>query len=104
MSSTDQEKRLIVNHLRLIGARSLLKIGAFQGETTRVLASAIAETDGRVVVIDPMTSPSEVVSNGMARQLFHSFPRGMAGLQRWLGRATFEPSWWGAGQVHGRID
>jgi predicted O-methyltransferase YrrM len=94
ITTTDHEKHQIVNYIRAIGALRVLEIGAFQGETTSVIASAVAEVGGRVVVIDPMKWSSEVLRNGIARHLSTTFPRVLATLERVLDRASYEPAFW----------
>jgi predicted O-methyltransferase YrrM len=94
ITTTDHEKHQIVNYIRAIGALRVLEIGAFQGETTSVIASAVAEVGGRVVVIDPMKWSSEVLRNGIARHLSTTFPRILGTLERILDRASYEPAFW----------
>lgn len=94
ITTTDDEKHQIGNYIRALGALRVLEIGAFRGETTSVIASAVAEVGGRVVVIDPMKWSSEVLRNGIARHLSTTFPRALATLERILARASYEPAFW----------
>lgn len=93
ITTTSFEKREIARHVRDIGARRVLEIGAFQGETTRVLVDTVAEVGGSVVVIDPMRWSSEIVRNGIVRHTAR-LPRVLATIERWLDRATYEPAFW----------
>lgn len=94
ITTTDYEKREIETHLRAISARRVLEIGAFRGETTRLIADVVAERGGRVVVIDPMRWSSEVLRNGIARHLSRTFPRVLSAIERLLERASYEPAFW----------
>jgi predicted O-methyltransferase YrrM len=72
----------------------VLEIGAFKGETTRVLAEAASRRGGIVVVIDPMRWAAEVAANGIARHL----PKPLEGLAHAidsvLGGASYEAAFW----------
>ncbi len=94
ITTTHFEKAQIERHTHAIGARRVLEIGAFQGETTRVLAEAVAEREGRVVVIDPMRWSSEILRNGVARHLTVTFPRVVGALERLVDRASYETAFW----------
>ncbi len=92
ITTTRFEKREIERHIRAIGARRVLEIGAFQGETSRVIADALAG-HGTLVVIDPMRWSSELVRNGLARHTAR-FPWILSTLERLFDRATYEPAFW----------
>lgn len=94
ITTTEYEKSEIVRHIRELRAKRVVEIGAFRGETTRVIADAVAEQGGKVIVIDPMTWATEVVRNGIARHLSASFPRAVAALEWLLDRASYEPAFW----------
>ncbi|MBN8611148.1 MAG: class I SAM-dependent methyltransferase [Deltaproteobacteria bacterium] len=93
ITTTGFEKGEIARHLRDIGARRVLEIGAFKGETTRVLVDTLAEAGGSVVVIDPMSWSSEIVRNGIVRHTAR-FPRVLTTIERLLHRASYEPAFW----------
>ncbi len=94
ITTTDFEKREIERHVRSVDARRVLEIGAFQGETTRILAKAIPNEGGRVVVIDPMKWSSEILRNGIARHLSSSFPRIFSMLEVAVEQASYETAFW----------
>ncbi len=56
------EKALIEGQIAAIGARRLLEIGSFKGETTAIMSRAVAEFDGYVVAIDPMKWASKAAN------------------------------------------
>jgi predicted O-methyltransferase YrrM len=93
ITTTELEKREIERFVRDMGARRVLEIGAFRGETTRVLLDATETAGGRVVVIDPMRWSSEILRNGIGRHLAR-IPRVLAPLERWLDQASYEPAFW----------
>lgn len=93
LSTTDQEKRILERAIETRKAPRVLEIGAFKGETTRVLAGAARRRDGYVVVLDPMRWSAEVSANGLLRHL------PMAGvatraIDMVLGDASYEPDFW----------
>ena len=94
ISTTSHEKRRITALIHSMGARRVLEIGAFRGETTRVMADAVRERAGRVVVIDPMRWSSEVFRNGIARHLPAPLARLVTRLEQWSEIASYEPAFW----------
>lgn len=93
-STTDAEKTELVRTIAALHGPRVLEIGAFKGETTRVLAEAAARRGGYVVVIDPMRWAAEVVANGIARHLpsaLSSLTSAVGGL---LGEASYERAFW----------
>jgi predicted O-methyltransferase YrrM len=54
ITTTMREKRAIFDELAEMRAKRILEIGAYRGETTRILSDAASREDGYVVVIDPM--------------------------------------------------
>ena len=93
-STTEMEKDRLARFVSAYQRPRVLEIGAFQGETTRVLASAAMERGGRVVVIDPMRWAAELVHNGIARHLPASFTPLLARIDGWLGRSGYESAFW----------
>jgi predicted O-methyltransferase YrrM len=64
ITTNQREKRTISEELLAMRARRVLEIGAYRGETTRVLSDAVAREDGYVVVVDPMvwsSSPNDLI-------------------------------------------
>lgn len=102
ITTTQFEKCEIEKHVQAISARHVLEIGAFKGQTTRILADAVAERGGRVVVIDPMRWSSEILRNGIARHLGPRFPRVLAACERLLDGASYEDAFWRNVGGHGR--
>ena len=94
ITTTDYEKHQIRKHVRAFRAKRVLEIGAFQGQTTRVLVDAVDPLGGHVVVIDPMQWSSEVLRNGIARHLSRAFPRALSVLERALRRGSYEDAFW----------
>lgn len=94
MSTSAYEKDFIRNHLKLRGAKKLLEIGAFKGETTRVLFDATVQQSGRLVVIDPMTWSSEAVRNGLARHLSWVSVETWDKLESILPKVSYEKEFW----------
>ena len=94
MSTSAYEKDFIRNHLKSKGAKKLLEIGAFKGETTRVLYDATVQQAGRLVVIDPMMWSSEAVRNGLARHLSWVPIKSWDKLERALPRFSYEKDFW----------
>jgi hypothetical protein len=92
-STSEGEKQALARHVMAYDRPRVLEIGAFQGQTTRVLASAALERRGSVVVIDPMRWAAEVVNNGMVRHL----PRWLAPLLARIEphfQKSYEPAFW----------
>ena len=94
ITTTEFEKGLIVGAIRALRARRVLEIGAFHGQTTRVMADAVREHGGSVVVIDPMKWSSELLRNGIARHLPGSFPRTFSAIERVVDLAGYEAKFW----------
>jgi hypothetical protein len=92
-STTASEKATLRRAIESYRRPRVLEIGAFKGETTRVLSSAAGERGGYVVVVDPMRWGAEVEANGLRR---HHRAWGMLarGLERLVGRASYEPAFW----------
>jgi predicted O-methyltransferase YrrM len=63
MATTAAEKEFIRSEVERTGAKRVLEIGAFKGETTKVLCAAAARHGGHVVVIDPMSWGIELCVN-----------------------------------------
>lgn len=99
-STTPGEKSMLASIVRAIEAPRVLEIGAFRGETTRVLAEAAASRGGRVVVIDPMRWAAEIVANGITRHLPDSVAGLFQPLTSWLGAASYEQAFWRNLGVH----
>lgn len=93
ITTTPYEKLALAREVRAIGARRVLEIGAFRGETTRVLADAVGPK-GRVVVIDPMRWSSEVLRNGIGRHVPGALPRLLSAAEATLGWLSYEPAFW----------
>lgn len=101
-STTPGERSMLASIVRAIAAPRVLEIGAFRGETTRVLAEAAASRGGRVVVIDPMRWAAELVTNGLTRHLPDSLAGYFEPLTTWLGPASYEQSFWRNVGAHAR--
>jgi predicted O-methyltransferase YrrM len=54
ITTSNKEKHYIEEQARAIGARRLLEIGSFKGQTTAVLSRVAGENGGYVIAIDPM--------------------------------------------------
>lgn len=93
-STTEMEKDRLARFVSGYATPRVLEIGAFQGETTRVIASAAMERGGRVVVIDPMRWAAEVVHNGIARHVPAAFAPLLTRIDRMLGRSGYETAFW----------
>ncbi|HSQ64924.1 MAG TPA: class I SAM-dependent methyltransferase [Polyangiaceae bacterium] len=65
MTTTMAEKAFIRAEVERLGAKRLLEVGAFKGETTTVLCAAAAHHGGHVVVVDPMNWTFEAFANGL---------------------------------------
>ena len=65
MTTTAEEKEFIRSEVKRLGAKRLLEVGAFKGETTALLCAASARQGGHVVVIDPMNWTFEAFANGL---------------------------------------
>jgi predicted O-methyltransferase YrrM len=96
MSTSPYEKDFIRSYLKSGGAKKLLEIGAFKGETTRVLYDATVQQAGRLVVIDPMTWSSEAVRNGLARHLSWVPMKTWDRIERLLPTFSYEKDFWQA--------
>lgn len=59
ISPTFYEQGQIVEELQRVRASRVLEVGAFKGETTRLLCRCVRRYDGYVVAIDPMRWASE---------------------------------------------
>lgn len=94
ITTTDYEKREIGNHLDALGAKTVLEIGAFRGETTRVILDSLIQRDGHVVVIDPMQWSSEVLRNGIGRHMTRTFPRLLSVVETALRQLSYEHAFW----------
>jgi SAM-dependent methyltransferase len=94
LSTTEDEKNEICRHVAGFDRPRVLEVGAFKGETTRLLAEVVSERRGYVVVIDPMRWSAELVSNGLERHL----PRALNGVarrvERLMGAASYERAFW----------
>jgi predicted O-methyltransferase YrrM len=91
MTTSVTEKHFIRAEVARIGARRILEIGAFKGETTAILCEAVAAQGGHVVVIDPMTWAAEAMANGIGVPLPDSWARRLAFLRPILG---YEGAFW----------
>lgn len=97
-STSEEERSEICRAISAIEGSRVLEIGAFKGETTRVLAEAACERGGYVAVIDPMRWSDEVVTHwpGSLTRLGGAL----------LGDASYEADFWqnvGALRSHVRL-
>jgi len=103
-STSESEKSALARQVMRCDRPRVLEIGAFQGETTRVLASAALERGGRVVVIDPMRWAAEVVNNGMVRHLPRFMGRLLARIEPYF-QKSYEPAFWrNVGEARPAVD
>jgi predicted O-methyltransferase YrrM len=100
ITTSAREKISIRAQLESIGARRVLEIGAFEGETTRVLCEAVLPRNGQVVVIDPMRWSSELFRNGILRHVERAMPAFFTALEAKLTAATYEDVFWRNVGVH----
>lgn len=100
-STTAGEKELLSATVRAIDAPRVLEIGAFQGETTSVLAAAAASRGGYVVVIDPMRWSAELWRNGLLRHLPDVLASRIRPFSTWLDRPSYEHTFWRNVGIHG---
>lgn len=94
ISTTAAEKRFLRQQVHELHAKRVLEIGAFKGETTRVLSEAVAGQHGVVVAIDPMRWSSEVIRNGILRHFRTNLRAFFAKIDRWLPRSSYEHAFW----------
>lgn len=94
LSTTESEKNVLRRTIAAIARPRVLEIGAFRGETTRALAEAAAERDGRVEVIDPMRWAAELHANGLARHLPVSLAYVSERFASLLGESSYEADFW----------
>ena len=94
MSTSAAEKEFLRQQVNALHAKRVLEIGAFKGETTRILSDAVAPHDGVVVAIDPMRWASEVIRNGVLRHLPMNLRPVFATIERWLPRSSYERAFW----------
>jgi predicted O-methyltransferase YrrM len=94
MSTTAAEKDFLRMQVHTLQATRVLEIGAFKGETTRVLSEAVAPQDGVVIAIDPMRWASEIIRNGILRHLGINLRAIFASLERWFPLVSYERAFW----------
>jgi methyltransferase family protein len=95
MSTSPFEKQLILQACLEIKAKRILEIGVFKGETTALLAAAVAERGGQVLGIDPMNWAAEWLGNGVRRHLPPTVSQWLEGAEQWMGVWTYERQFWG---------
>lgn len=103
-STSEAEKEALARQVMAYDRPRVLEIGAFQGETTHVLASAARERRGRVVVIDPMRWSAEIVNNGVVRHLPRAVGAMLARVEQYF-TPSYEPAFWrNVGEAKDAVD
>lgn len=64
ITTSSHEKKAIAEAAESVGAKRILEIGVFKGQTTAVLSKAAGRRDGYVIAVDPMTWASKPASIG----------------------------------------
>lgn len=94
LSTNESERNELCRAIAGFDKPRVLEIGAFKGETTRLLAEVAAERNGYVVVIDPMRWSAEIVGNGLERHLPSALTGVARRFERLFGSASYEAAFW----------